>query len=350
VSPTNGGSLTETEASIKYYAPLSYQAQDRAVTTLDYQTTIQKSYPSAESISIWGGEDHDPPFYGRVFISIKPNEGLTLTSTEKESIVNSILKSKNIVTVRPIVIDPEFTYLKITTEASYDQTKTGVSPGGLQGAIIQTIKNYIDDDLEKFDTNLRYSRFVDLIDDTNTAITSNYTTIDIEKRFIPLPGQDVYLLNYENALFHPHQGHAPIVSSNGFTYKIKDNPLTQIDEGREVTAYVDDDGQGILRLYYYNDDAVKVYFHECGTIEYSTGKIGFKDLYPVTTPAQEIRITVKPERYDVNVTKNNILTMDNTDPYALVVTMSEISKSKSYTVTNTDYYVSGDNNVSDSNY
>ena len=322
VSPVNGGSLSEGEESIRYYAPLSYQAQDRAVTTLDYQTTIVKQYPAAESISVWGGEDHDPPFYGRVFISIKPNEGLTLTESEKESIVTSILKSKNLVTVRPVVIDPEYTYLKINSEVYWDQSKTGLAPGDLQSAVIRNIKNFVDDDLEKFDTNLKYSRFVDIIDETNSAVTNNYTTIYVEKRFIPLSGLDSYLLNFENPLTHPHDGHKPILESNGFFYKIEDDPFTNEDEGKIVTAYIDDDGYGNLRLYYIDNDGIKVYFNTCGTVEYDSGKVSFRDFLPITEPAQEVRVSVEPDHYDISVSKNNILTLDNTDPYALSVTMS----------------------------
>ena len=354
-SPTNGGSLNETEESIKYYAPLAYQAQDRAVTALDYKTSIVKAYPSAESISVWGGEDNDPPFYGRVFVSIKPNEGLTLTESEKESIVTSILKSKNLVTVTPIVVDPEYTYLKIDSEVYYEQAKTGLQPGDLQSAVIRTVKNFVNDDLEKFDTNLKFSRFVDLIDNTNTAITNNYTRIKLEKRFIPLANLDSYELNYENAILNPHPGHTvPVVESTGFPYKIGDDLNTpEVDESAIVTAFIDDDGNadgngiGNLRLYYLDGDGNRVHFQNCGTVDYLAGKVTFKDFLPITEPAIEVRVTVNTTRPDIFVSQKNILTMDNTDPRALVVNMVETGRRDSFRVTNTDFYASDENRVSD---
>ena len=350
ISPSNGGALVEDEKSIKYYAPLNYQAQDRAVTALDYQATIAKQYPAAESISVWGGEDNDPPFYGRVMISIKPNEGLRLTSSEKESIVGSILKSKNIVTVRPLILDPEYTYLKVNSEVAFTAAKTGLSPEDLRVAVIRNIKNYMTNDLEKFDTNLLYSRFVDMIDDTNSSITNNYTTVDLEKRFIPLTGQDVYKLDFQNALHHPHEGHSSVTSSNGFFYKIPDDPTTFDNEEQIVTAYLDDDGMGKLRLYRIDVDGNKVYFDlDCGSIDYSSGVLSFKDFYPITEPAQEVRVVVKPNKYDVTAIRNNILTMDNTDPRALTVSMVENGRAESFRVTNTDFYTSEDNNVTNTN-
>ena len=337
VSPSAGGAVAESESSIKYYAPLSYQAQDRAVTSLDYQAIVARDYADSESVSVWGGEDNDPPFYGRVFVSIKPNSGTTLTASQKETIVKSILEDKNLVTVTPIVVDPEYTYLRFNVNAYYNPYATALSKSEINIAIISAIRTYIDSNVEKFGTSLKFSKLAKNIDDANQSIESNYTTIELEKRFIPTSGSNIYEFRFQNPIYHPHDGHSAVVRSSGFSYN---------NSGTLITAYLDD-SNGYIRLYYLDSSGSKVYVNEeVGTIDYDKGFISLTDFTPVTTPAQEIKIFVQPKTPDVDAYQNNILTVDISDSKSIEVNVIPVSEKNVSRVTNTDFYTSRENRLS----
>ena len=104
-----GGSVRENVESIRFYAPKSYQSQNRSVTVDDYTTNIKKDYSNVESIYVWGGEDNDPPQYGKVFIAIKPATGTSISDGEKKSIINTYIKNKTLVSIIPEIVDPAYT-------------------------------------------------------------------------------------------------------------------------------------------------------------------------------------------------------------------------------------------------
>jgi hypothetical protein len=127
-----GGSQSEDIESIRYYAPRNYQSQERTVTAEDYKTILTRDYTSADSILVWGGEESDPPQYGKVFISIKPQNATKLSTLEKLSIQNTILQRKNVLGISAEVVDPDFTYLVLNMTSRYDPTLTGLSASDLQ--------------------------------------------------------------------------------------------------------------------------------------------------------------------------------------------------------------------------
>jgi len=135
IDPALGGSEREGIESIKYYAPRGFQAQDRAVTVEDYSFMLARDYPFAESIYVWGGEDNTPPVYGKVFVSIKPSRGTSLTNQEKEAIKIGILKKLNIVGVTPEIVDPDYTYLKFETTVKMNPAKTTKTPNEVKQVV-----------------------------------------------------------------------------------------------------------------------------------------------------------------------------------------------------------------------
>ena len=336
ISPASGGAFNELERSIKYNAPLSYQAQNRAVTENDYKTLILNNFGDIESVSVWGGEENDPPLYGRVFVSVKPNSGTVLSSSQRENIINDILDSKNLVTVTPILVDPDYTYLRVNSNVIYDQSLTGLSNEEIRINVIASIRNFVDTILEKFNTSLNYSKLIKAIDDTNQSITTNYTEIEIEKRFIVNTDLSTYELKFKNELYHPHAGHIAIMSSNGFRYLV---------DGVARTAYMDD-YNGVVRLYYIDAGGQTVYFNEnIGSIDYETGLVSLTDFYPITTPAQEIKIRVKPKSPNIFASQGTILTIDRDDSSSTKVTVTKETDTVSRTV-NTDFYTSRSNRLS----
>ena len=201
------GSEPEDNESIKFKAPKSYAAQDRAVTVNDYKVKVEEIYANAGSVSAWGGEDNDTPFYGRVYIAINPKSGSTLTDTTKDDIITQ-LKKFSVASVTPVIVDPETTNILLTSTIKYDEKQTTKTSAEIKSLITDAVTSYNTDTLQKFDNVLRYSKLLETIDDADTSILSNITTLKLRKTFTPtLSTSTNYTVNFSNALYNPHSGH-----------------------------------------------------------------------------------------------------------------------------------------------
>ena len=304
-SSAQGGAESESKESIRFNAPLQYTSQDRAVTTTDYETIVKSIYPNALSISAWGGEDDETPVYGVVKIAIKAASGSTLTNATKQNIVTS-LKPYNVASVRPEIVDPETTSLLLTVNAKYDKKSTTKTADTLKSEIISTITNYNTNTLQKFDAVFRYSKLTGLIDDVDTSILSNITTVDMRKSFTPtLSSSTRYDVYFRNAIYNPHTGHEPILSSTGFTVAGNSNEM-----------FLDDDGLGNVRRYYLSS-GIRTYANNTqGTIDYSTGQITINSLNVSSisnirgASSSVIELTVTPSSNDVVPVRNQIIEID----------------------------------------
>jgi len=304
-SSAQGGAESESKESIRFNAPLQYTSQDRAVTTTDYETIVKSIYPNALSISAWGGEDDETPVYGVVKIAIKAASGSTLTNATKQNIVTS-LKPYNVASVRPEIVDPETTSLLLTVNAKYDKKSTTKTADTLKSEIISAITNYNTNTLQKFDAVFRYSKLTGLIDDVDTSILSNITTVDMRKSFTPtLSSSTRYDVYFRNAIYNPHSGHEPILSSTGFTVAGNSNEM-----------FLDDDGLGNVRRYYLSS-GIRTYANNTqGTIDYSTGQITINSLNVSSisnirgASSSVIELTVTPSSNDVVPVRNQIIEID----------------------------------------
>ena len=171
INNASGGTDAETTESIRYNAPITFQAQDRAVTSQDYGAIIQRNFANIESISTWGGEDQIIPDYGKAYISIKPLIGTALTVDEKIS-VKDILTSKNIVSITPEIVDPEFTEVEVDVLFKYNPALTSRSSSAVESLVKDTVLDYNFNQLNKFDGVFRHSELLGLIDNSDPAITS----------------------------------------------------------------------------------------------------------------------------------------------------------------------------------
>ena len=184
-SPASGGALRETVDEIKYAAPLSLTSQNRAVTKNDYVRLIQQKYPAFEAVNVWGGEENDPPIFGKVFISAKPRLGFEVTQTEKDFVINKIIKPISVLTVTPEIVDVDYNFLKIISKVYYDPAKTTNNPATLQTGVIDTIKSYCETELNQFNTIFKSSGMKTAIDRFSGAILSNDLEVFIGKKFFP---------------------------------------------------------------------------------------------------------------------------------------------------------------------
>ena len=308
-SVSQGGADSEDNESVKFNAPLNFAAQDRAVTTTDYETLVKGIYPNALSVSAWGGEDDETPRYGIVKIAIKAASGSKLTDQTKLDIVNG-LKPYNVASVKPEIIDPQTTSVLLTSTIKFDAKSTTKSATTLKSEVIDTITNYNTSTLQKFDSVFRYSKLTGLIDDTDTSILSNITTLKIRKNFTPTLGSsNAYNIYFRNGLYNPHSGHnsagGGILSSTGFKVTGNDNEM-----------FLDEDGNGNVRRYYLVS-GVKTYANETqGTIDYATGQVTLNSLNVGSISnirgqaSTIIEITVQPSSNDVIPVRDQIVEID----------------------------------------
>ena len=318
VSSAQGGADAQSKESIRFNAPLQYAAQDRAVTTTDYETLVQEIYPNAQSVSAWGGEDDETPVYGVVKIAIKAASGSTLTDATKNSIITQ-LKKYNVASVRPQIIDPETTTLLLTSNVKYDERATTKTADTLRSEIINAIITYNTNTLQQFDSMFRYSKIVQLIDDTDTSILSNITTLKIRKTFTPTISTSTrYDIYFRNAVYNPHTGHKSasggVLESSGFKVP-NDNNI----------YFLDDDGSGNVRRYYLVS-GVRTYVNNTqGTINYTTGQITINSLTVASVEnirgasSTVIELTVQPNSNDIIPVRDQILSIDTANSSITVV-------------------------------
>lgn len=178
--PAAGGADRESINQIKFNAPKTYEAQNRVVTADDYKTLMLQQ-ATVESCVVWGGEDNDPPTYGKVFIAVKPKVGDVLTATEKLNLINSVINPKKILTVTSEIVDPEYTYIIIDATVKYLSDSTIMSAAEIKQLVIDTIKTYNTDEINQFSKYFRYSKLSRLIDTTERSILSNVMSARMRK-------------------------------------------------------------------------------------------------------------------------------------------------------------------------
>ena len=310
VSNAQGGSEPQTKESIRFNAPLQYSAQDRAVTTSDYETKVLELYPNAQAVSAWGGEDEETPVYGTVKISIKAASGSTLTNATKLDLVTQ-LKKFNVASVTPEIVDPETTSVLLTSQVKFDSKATTKTSDTIKSNVLTTLTNFNSSNLQKFDSIFRYSKVSKAIDDTDTSILSNITTLKIRKEFTPtLNSSTLYNIYFRNALYNPHSEHnkaaGGILESTGF----------KVDGDTTNEMFLDDDGAGNVRRYYIVS-GVRTYANNTqGTINYDTGQITLNSLNIASisnirgSASTVIELTVKPNSNDVVPVRNQIIEID----------------------------------------
>jgi len=186
ISSSSGGSERESVDEIKFAAPLQFTTQNRLITFNDYASYIKKNYSAIDSVSVWGGEDESPPVFGRVFVSLKPKQNYYLSDVEKQKIIDEIIKPKAVVAVQTIIRDPEYLYLLINSNVSYDAKKTILTKEQVISAIRSSILTYKTQNLDQFNSKFILSRLQDAIDNTDVnSIIGSQTVIKLQKRFKP---------------------------------------------------------------------------------------------------------------------------------------------------------------------
>ncbi len=179
-APSSGGREIEDVNSIRSYAPQNFSSQNRAVTANDFRALVPRLYPEIETLSVYGGEDLDPPVFGKVFIALKPKNNAFLSNTAKELLKRKI-KSFTVAGIRPEIIDLKYLYIEIETDVYYN-TNFSSRPDDILTKISKNIESYSkSSDLNKYGSRFRYSNIVRIIDNSDRSITSNITSVRMRR-------------------------------------------------------------------------------------------------------------------------------------------------------------------------
>ena len=305
-SKSAGGSDNETIDSIRYNAPLSYITQNRAVTADDYKTLVKQLYGSIDGISVWGGEDNDPPQFGKAYISIKPTGALTTTDEEKELIVSG-LQNKRILSIEPVVVDPVYTYLFFNVFFKYNSSLTSLTSGQLESNVRNVIQNFNNINLQNFEGVFRYSQLLQAIDNSDAAIINSFARVFLYKDFdlnflIPSSIEIKF-----NAALEVVSSTQSIIQSTSWPYQ-------------GFSYFIGDDGEGTERnVYVYRliDGRIKKVVNTIGTLNTQTGALVINTSLIPIEKNETVRIEVTPSSNDIITTRNNILLID--EPKSTVV-------------------------------
>ena len=310
--PTSGGGEKESISSIKFYAPKRYISQDRAVTLNDYINYLSGSYSDTfKSIYAWGGEDNDPPEYGKVLISVRPKSSNFLSPSEKINLEQNILKSRNVISINPKIVDPEYIFIAPKISVKYRESELEISANSLRSKIMQAVYIYNQGNLSVFDRSFYASNLIEAILEVDSAIKSCNIDITAKKYITPsLNRKFTYKINFQNELQKLSDKDYYFESSFFRTNDVVENFVIN----QTTLGFVRDDGLGKILKYKETVDETLVTLNKNqGVIDYQTGRITLSNLevYPEQLgTSSSFSITVKPKDSDFISRTNLILEIE----------------------------------------
>jgi hypothetical protein len=288
-----GGAEIESIESIRFNAPRLYETQNRAVTREDYKRIILRDNPDLAAVNVWGGEENDPPIFGKVYACVKPKLG-TLVSTNRKERIKQSIKPYNVQSIDLEIVDPTYLYVVPTLIVRYDPLLTTLQPSEIAVRVANKVIAYESTNLNRFEGKFRYSRFLDSIDSAEDSIVSSTAKIEAQKKFLPSTTQsNTYRISFNRMIYHPSDGYQTATSSTSFILN-------------GFTSFLDDDGNGNVRAYYVSQ-GTRTYIKNVGTIDYKTGLITLNAFQPTSVTTDEIDIRVELDDYNVTPIRNQIL-------------------------------------------
>lgn len=304
VQSSAGGTDEETNESIKFLAPLFYETQNRAVNKHDYETLIRKDYPQVEFARVWGGEENDPPVYGKVYMALKPYDALAFNEQEKLSILNGIIRPRSPVSIEAVIVEPDYLNIIVDTTVKIRSKITTSTLGEIEDNVIDAIKAYRNDNLLGFDSKFRFSKLSKQIDAADASIQNNLTTVKLKYSITPplnVPTRFDISLNAK-------------IDKGDATNRISSlNSTAFMRDG--LVSYIGDDGLGSLYIYRLVLSQKVIVELDIGTIDYDTGRIIIPSLVvqSIVDGSENIFLILKPGTNDLNPVRNQILLMLDED-------------------------------------
>lgn len=265
ITKASGGDQPESMASIKFNAPRHFQTQQRAITESDYETLMKSNFPEIEAISVYGGENVEPPQYGKVFIAVSVS-GLDGVPESKKIEYKNYIKPKMANPIQPVFVDATYLYARIITDVKYNLNITNLKPDEVKLLVANQINNYNIDNLEDFNSTLYNSKMVRTIDDSHESVVSNSTEVLLYKKIIPKLGS---YQNIDISYGVPLRSDIPEIDINHDGSELRtlySSPFTYNGE----TVVIEDDGVGNLRMMRSSDNNFSI-IKNIGTVDYESG-------------------------------------------------------------------------------
>jgi len=318
-SPAFGGADKESEDSIRFYAPKMYAANNRIVTLEDYKAFVSSNFANIESISAWGGEDNDPPIYGKVFVSVKAKDSLFVDDSVK-AVIRDAIKKKSVVSVQVELVDADYLYVGIepTVKVNLGRSPYGIEQ--LRAMVYNAIINYMETDLNKFDSDFYYSKLLRAMESASTAIVSSSANIRLMRKIAPAIGRNTSIeINFQNKINYSTLNSTVfnVVLNGGEKLCVLDDSPSTMPPGRFGTLRLKDFSSG------------EIVSNQFGSVDYETGKVVISSVNISSVPEQqEIFVYCAPADKDVFVNNNSIVTPDKSSSLYYINRLQGISEVK----------------------
>ena len=291
ITPAFNGGEKESIDSIRKTAPLYNQTKERMVSAKDYRSLILASNPSIQSVSVWGGENNDPPIYGKVYISLDPVDGEVITNEIKDNILNSLIVPRTPVAIIPEFVDPVYTHIGLKVGVIYDPTVTTLTSGEISQAVSSAIRNYFNTDLNQLNKNFYYSRIHNIVKSVSPSIISVNITPTLQKRLVALTNVfENYSFSF-NSRIQPRELHSNWFNFDnaGVIYKVKfqDIPNPNVSP----PAY---NGTGTVYLV----DSSNTRILNVGVIDYDTGKLTLNSIKVTSLYGTDSELKLRTRPHD----------------------------------------------------
>lgn len=322
LAPASGGAPVQNSADIQFLAPRSFASQGRCITALDYETTILTLVSGLRSVAVWGGENGDPtdpntsPAYGKVFIAIKPSVGQNISEDFKEQILDTVIRPRAVVTIQPVMVDPDYLYLKPISLVVYDSTLAVTSDAQVAANTFTAMTTFANNTLGHFGGAFRYSKFVRAIDDASPAILNNVTTIALKKLIVTTTGASLtYTIPFRTPLYQIPST-VSIWSSKHVTFSHADT-TGAIQTGCFLENTTDDAGRPIMAMYRFDTatNTKSVVQPSIGTVDFGVGTVTLSNFAPTafSNGGTTLTLYALPGTADIIPSFNQILVIDPAD-------------------------------------
>lgn len=307
-SPAAGGTVYESIESIKYNAPRHFNTQERAITTEDYENLLKLNFPEVNTVTAYGGEDLDPPQFGKVFVSVDLKEVDALPDIKKQEYYR-FLKPRSPVSIDPVFVDPEYTYLSVTSKVNYNVNITSLAADDIKTIVASAILQYAQNNLNNFNRTFRYSKLIQSIDSSQISIVSNETDIAIVKLITPDTGKNLtFDINYNIPLTIEQYTQR----QSGVQFSVYSSFIIY----KGIKSFIRDDGNGSLNVLSAATEAV---IDTVGTIDYDTGLLQFSNFKIDSFIGSGVKFYAYPRNKDISTINNVILNIVEEDLAIAVV-------------------------------
>jgi len=307
IEVSKGGSNPETAESIRYYAPRAFQVQERTVIAQDYEIALKSHFPEINAVHAYGGENVNPPQFGRVFIAVDISNVEGFPYSKKQEYM-TFVKNRAPFTIEPVFVSPDFSYLAVDAIIRYNINSTKVNSETIRTVIVNTVLNYRDENLSDFNVTFRSSKLADKINDADASIVSSTLATRLYKKVdITLGTEQNLILKFDCELIDD----IPIKATSypaGDVYTLISSQFIY----RGQTCLLQDDGDGKIRVVSTNGDT-NFKLSDVGTINYKTGQINLSKIQVDTFTGSGVKIYVRPKDADIYVNTNTILTIEESE-------------------------------------